>query len=216
MTTPIRVLVLEDRPADAELIELELRRAGFELDWTRVDSKKDFLANLSEDLDIILSDYSMPQFDALRALSLLQETGLDIPLIVVTGSFEAQAIECMKQGAADYLIKDRLGRLGPAVSQAIQERTLRREKRKVEQALRESEARFRSVAESAVDGLVLVDDNGEIGYWNPAAEQIFGYPEEEMLGQRLALLLAGQDRERFEAGIESFKPGGEPLPLGRR
>jgi len=107
----------------------------------------------------------------------------------------------MKRGAADYLIKDRLGRLAPAVSQAIQERMLRREKREVEQALRESEARFRSVAESAVDGLVLVDDSGEIGYWNPAAEQIFGYPEEEMLGKRLALLLADQDRERDEAGI---------------
>jgi len=89
---PLRVLILEDRPADAELIELELRRAGLELEWTRVDSERDFLASLSEDLDVILSDYSMPQFDALQALSLLQETGLDIPFIVVTGSFEEQAI----------------------------------------------------------------------------------------------------------------------------
>ena len=213
---PLRVLILEDRPADAELMELELRRAGLELEWTRVDSERDFLASLSEDLDVILSDYSMPQFDALRALGLLQETGLDIPFIVVTGSFEARAIECMKRGAADYLIKDRLGRLAPAVSQAIQERMLRREKREVEQALRESEARFRSVAESAVDGLVLVDDSREIGYWNPAAEQIFSYPEEEVLGKRFALLLADQDRERYEAGMAGFKPPGERVPLGRR
>ena len=213
---PLRVLILEDQPVDAELIELELRRAGLELDWTRVDSERDFLASLSEDLDVILSDYSMPQFDALQALNLLQQTGLDIPFIVVTGSFEARAIECMKQGAADYLIKDRLGRLAPAVSQAIQERMLRREKLEVEQALRESEARFRSVAESAVDGLVLVDTRGEIGYWNPAAEQIFGYPEEEMLGKRLALLLADQDRERYEAGMAGFKPPGERVSLGWR
>lgn len=213
---PLQVLILEDQPADAELMELELRRAGLELDWTRVDSEKNFLASLSEDLDIILSDYSMPQFDALQALNLLQQTGLDIPFIVVTGSFEDRAIECMKRGAADYLIKDRLGRLAPAVSQAIQERVLRSEKREVEQALRESEARFRSVAESAVDGLVLVDDGGEIGYWNPAAEQIFGYPEEEMLATSFALLLADRDRERCEAGMAGVEPTGERGPLGRR
>ena len=79
---PLRVLILEDRPADAELIELELRRAGLELEWTRVDSERDFLASLSEDLDVILSDYSMPQFDALRALSLL----LTVPAVLTVAS----------------------------------------------------------------------------------------------------------------------------------
>lgn len=216
MPTPIRVLILEDRPDDAELVVLELRRAGFEFDHQRVDTEQAYLASLVPELDIILSDFSMPDFDAMRALSLLQATGLDIPFIVVTGSFEDRAIECMKRGAADYLIKDRLGRLAPAVSQAIHERDLRKEKREVEQALRASEARFRSVAESAVDALVLVDDKEEIGYWNPAAEQIFGYPEEEMLGQRLTMLLADQERGRWAATVESFRPARKSARPGRR
>ena len=216
MLTPLHVLILEDRPEDAELVVLELRRAGFEFEHQRVDTEQAYLASLAPELDLILSDYSMPNFDAMRALSLLQATDLDIPFIVVTGSFEDRAIECMKRGAADYLIKDRLGRLAPAVSQALNDRMLRREKWRVEQALRASEARFRSVAESALDGLVLVDDKGEVGYWNPAAEQIFGSTEDEMLGKQLTLLLATQEHGRWTAAFGSFGSTGHREPGGRR
>jgi DNA-binding NtrC family response regulator len=91
---------------------------------------------LEPTLDIILADYSLPQFDALRALHLLQERDLDIPFIVVTGSVsEEAAVECMRQGATDYLLKDRLGRLGPAVERALQQKHLRDEKRQAEDAL---------------------------------------------------------------------------------
>lgn len=199
---PLRVLILEDQPDDAELLELELRRAGFEPNTIRLESEHGFASSLTEQLDVILSDYSMPQFDALRALSLLQQSGLDIPFIVVTGSFEAGAIECMKRGAADYLLKDRLGRLGPAILQSMRDRILRRERREIEAALRQSEARFRSVAESAIDALVLADEDGVIGYANPAATQTFGYPEEHLLGQHLKVLLAPDAQPGFEPGVE--------------
>ncbi|HEV8715028.1 MAG TPA: ATP-binding protein [Candidatus Binatia bacterium] len=138
MLTPLRVLILEDRPEDAELVLHELHRAGFDPSWQRVDTEADYLARLQGDLEVILADYSLPQFDALRALQLLQERDLDIPFIVVTTSLsEEVAVECMKQGAADYLLKDRLARLGLAVRRALQEKNLRDEKRRAEAALHE-------------------------------------------------------------------------------
>ena len=129
MRTALRVLILEDQPDDAELLVHTLKQAGFDLDWRRVDTQAEYEANLGSGLDVVLADYSLPQFTALQALELLQARELDIPFIVVTGSFEYMAIDCMKRGAADYLIKDRLGRLGLAVEQALQDRRVRAEAR---------------------------------------------------------------------------------------
>jgi CheY-like chemotaxis protein len=107
VTVPLRVLILEDRLADAELMVQELRRAGFDPDWQRVESEADYLAHLDPAPDIILADYNLPSFDALQALRHLQERGLDIPFIVVTGTIgDEAAAERIKQGATDYLLKD--------------------------------------------------------------------------------------------------------------
>jgi signal transduction histidine kinase len=139
MRAPLHVLILEDRPDDAEVVINQLWMSGFAPDWRRVQTATDYLANLDPDLDVILADYSLPQFDALQALHLLQVRNLDIPFIVVTGHIgdEEAAVQCMKQGAADYLLKDRLARLAPAVAHAIEQRHLRDEKRRVEEALRQ-------------------------------------------------------------------------------
>ena len=121
MATPLRVLIIEDRADDAELMLYELHRAGFEADWRRVETEEDYLAQLDPAPDIILADYTLPQWDALRAVQLLQERSLDIPLIVVTGTIsEEVAVECMKQGAANYILKDRMARLGQAVKHALE------------------------------------------------------------------------------------------------
>lgn len=137
--TPLRVLILEDQPADAELTLHELRRADFEPEWVRVETEQDFLAHLDPALDLILADYTLPQFDAARALHRLQESGLDTPFIVVSGSVgEEVIVECMRQGAADYLLKDRLSRLGLAVRRALEEHRLREEKRRADGVLQES------------------------------------------------------------------------------
>ena len=127
MKTPIRVLIAEDSPVDAELILRELRRAGYDPAWMRVDTEPDYLAQLHPDLDIILSDFEMPQFSGLRAMSLLKESGLDVPLIVISGTIgEEQAVATMKLGGADYLLKDRLSRLGQAVAGALMQRLAQR------------------------------------------------------------------------------------------
>ena len=135
MPLSLRVLILEDSELDAELVLYELRRAGYEPDWHRVDKEVDYLNSLSTDLDVILADYSisMPQFNALRALRLMKERGLDVPFIIVTGTMGEEAVaECMREGARDYLLKDRLGRLGSAIEHALQEKQLNDEKKRIE------------------------------------------------------------------------------------
>jgi len=142
MATPLRVLILEDREDDAELMLHELRRAGFAPAWRRVDTEADYLAHLDPALDVILADYSLPGFDAPRALHLLQGRGLDVPLIIVSGSVgEETAVAVMRQGAADYLLKDRLARLGPAVTQALDQKRLRAERSQALESLREADRR---------------------------------------------------------------------------
>ena len=137
MAIPLNLLILEDRPTDAELLVFELRDAGYQPNWKRVDTEVDYLAALGTQYDIILADFSLPQFDALRALRHLQDRQIDIPFIVVTGTIsEEVAVDCMKQGAADYLIKDRLSRLGQAVERALEQKRLRDEKSKADLALR--------------------------------------------------------------------------------
>lgn len=129
MKQEIRVLILEDRADDAELLAKELKKSGFQPDWFRVDSEEAYLNALDDSLDLILADYSRPQYTALKALDGLKESELDIPFIVVTGTIgEEQAVGCMKAGADDYLLKDHLARLGQADKQALQKKQLRDEK----------------------------------------------------------------------------------------
>ncbi len=124
----LRVLIVEDQPIDAELMVRELRPAGHEPAWQRVETEPDYLRELDAEPDVILADYKLPEFDAPRALELLRASGLSIPLIVVTGAVgEDAVVQCMRQGAADYLLKDRLARLGPAVAHSLEQHELQRQ-----------------------------------------------------------------------------------------
>ncbi len=183
MFTPLRVLILEDSLSDTELMLYELRSSGFELDWQRVETEADYLAQLDAGFDVILSDFYMPEFDAIQALRLLQSRGLDIPLIIVTHSIsEEAAVECMKQGAADYLLKHRMVRLGQAVMHAVQQKKLRDEKRQAEAALKESEERLRRLADNAQDIIYSyrVRPTRGFEYVNPAVTAITGYTPEQL------------------------------------
>src|ERR1044071_7006234 len=107
MTTPLSALIGEDEPDDANLMAVELRRAGFDPTITVVTDEADYRRSLDPSLDVILADYSLPQFRAPRALELLRARKLDIPFIVVSGTIDEDvAVECMRQGASDYLLKD--------------------------------------------------------------------------------------------------------------
>ena len=137
MNKSLRILMLEDVPSDAELIERELRKAEFVFSAKRVETRESFLAELKDfSPDIILSDYSLPTFDGVAALALAKEFYPLIPFIIVTGSLsEETAVECIKAGAADYVIKENLVRIGPAVKGALEKKRTLEEKERAEQAL---------------------------------------------------------------------------------
>ncbi len=139
MSKLLRVLIIEDSEDDAELLAIELERGGYEIIHRRVDTKADMKAALSESQpwDIVLADYSMPQFSAIAALDLLKECDLDLPFVIVSGKIgEDTAVAAMKAGAHDYLIKGKLARLIPAVERELKEAILREEYRAAQKRLR--------------------------------------------------------------------------------
>jgi PAS domain S-box-containing protein len=197
MTVPLRVLILEDRPADALLMVHELRRAGFDPVWQRVETEEDYVAHLQAHLDVILADYSLPQFNAMEALQLLQARGGDTPFVIVSATIgEELAVSAMKQGAADYLLKDRLARLGPAVARALQEVSERRARQQAEAALRASEARFRLVAEAAPVLLWMAGEDMGCTYFNEGWLAFTGRTMAQELGFGWADSVHPDDAER--------------------
>lgn len=144
----LRILMLEDNETDAELMVHTLRRGGFAFISKRVDTKTDFLRALkTQPPDVILSDYSLPSFDAMAALTSAKEYCPDVPFIFVTGTLgEEVAIETLKQGATDYVLKHRLSRLVPSVQRALREAAERRERRRAEEQLRESHEQLRALS----------------------------------------------------------------------
>ncbi len=173
---PIRVLVAEDVPAHAELNLRELRRAGFDPQWVRVDTEPAFLEKLSPDLDLILCDFAMPQFTGLRALELIRERGIEVPFIIISGTIgEETAVEAMRRGASDYLLKDRLARLGPAAEHALAQRKIKREREAAARALEETEERLNTIVENLNEGLIISDLEGRMLHWNPAALRMHGF-----------------------------------------
>ncbi|HEY8085538.1 MAG TPA: PAS domain S-box protein [Methylophilaceae bacterium] len=155
----IRVLILEDTLLDAELIIRELRRAQFDPEWVRVENRATFLAALESFApDLILADYQLPQFDGISALKLLRERALYIPFFLISGVIgEETAINAIKQGADDYLMKDRLGRLGSAISHALENRQLRNARKHAELRLMESEAGLRLFIKHSPAAIAMFD-----------------------------------------------------------
>ena len=176
---PLRILHIEDNPADAELITYELTRAAVEHESRCVATKKDFLAELRKSPpDAIISDFSMPQFNALDALHALKAHRVEVPFILVTGSqSEEVAVECIKEGADDYILKSSLKRLPTALLSTVQRKRAEREREDAEVRIREQAA----LLSKARDAIMVMDTHGAITFWNAGAERIYGWSTEEVV-----------------------------------
>jgi two-component system cell cycle sensor histidine kinase/response regulator CckA len=180
----LRILILEDVPMDAELVEYELERARIPFLSQRVDSRDTFLHALEDfNPDLILSDYTLPRFDGMAALSLAKERAPSIPFLIVTGSVnEETAVGCMKAGATDYLLKSNLARIGPAIEAALERSRAHAQKVQAEAALAASERRFRSLVQNSSDLVTILAPDGTILYASDSAERIVGYAPGDLVG----------------------------------
>jgi len=201
MQRPLDLLIVEDNPSDAELVVRALHRHGFDPTWQRVETEADFLAALRPRLDIILSDYTLPEFSAPAALDALRSSGLEIPFIIVSGTIgEDTAVAAMKQGAADYLLKDRLTRLGPAIEHAIDKMRLRLERKQTEARVHELVSMLDHTSEA-----IIVRDiaTRRISYWNQGAERLYGWTAGEAINRDIAELIF-LDPQDFDAVNETL------------
>ncbi|HPC86208.1 MAG TPA: PAS domain S-box protein [Smithellaceae bacterium] len=184
MPKPLNVLMIEDSEDDALLLTRALKKNGYEPNIGRVQTARDMSRALeSAPWDIILCDFHMPAFSGTEAIDLLKKTGLDIPLIVVSGAIgEETALDCIHRGASDYIMKGNLTRLGMAVQRGLEEKAMRGHHRQDEEALRRSEEKYRTILESIGDGYFETDLAGNFTFFNDALQRIWGYAKEELTG----------------------------------
>jgi len=181
----IKILLLEDNASDAKLLERRLFKRWQNLKIVRIFAAEDMQKALTEqEWDIIISDFSMPQFTGLEALEILHETRLDIPFIMVSGKMgEDVAVSVMRAGAQDYILKDKLDRLIPAIERELSEWETRKQNKKTKEELRISETAWAKTFSSIADSIMLVDSEGKIKQINKAAVNTFNLPKSEILGK---------------------------------
>jgi len=183
---PLRVLLIEDSVTDAELILLELERIGYAASWTRVESPEALTEALRESWDVALADYSMPRLDGVGALRLVREAYPDLPFIIVSGTIDEEtAVATLTAGADDFMVKGNWARLGPAIERSRREQRIRVARAQAEQALRDSEARYRSIIETTNEAVWVVKGDGCIAFVNSRTTELLGYSAEDLLGAPL-------------------------------
>jgi len=182
MSKGLGVLLVEDSEEDALLVERELRDHGYHPRCTRVQDKAGFTRALeAQPWDVIIADYSLPRFSATAALTLLQKTGTDVPFIIVSGAIgQETAVAATKAGAHDCIIKGRLARLAPALERGLRDVAVRRERRRAEQSLRESEARYRGLVEASRDAIFITQKDRFV-FANPAGLRLLGATRSEQV-----------------------------------
>jgi PAS domain S-box-containing protein len=204
----IKVLHLEDNEHDQIFVQEMLRVGGLECDLVAVKTSSDFESELKRrQYDLIISDYSMPSFDGLSGLEMARKLCPDIPFIFFSGTIgEESAIESLKKGAADYVIKQRPQRLVPAIQQALQNVAAKSLLKQTEQKNREQA----ELLDKATDAILVCDLNNHIIYWNRGAEQIYGWTVEEVMGKDIAqVLFHGKSPLQIEQMTKAVEESGE-------
>jgi two-component system, cell cycle sensor histidine kinase and response regulator CckA len=207
MDQRLNILLLEDVATDAALVVHELSRSGLQFASCRAETRDEFLDELQRfEPHIILADYSLPQFTAIDALRLLKERSADVPLILVTGSHSDEvAVECLREGADDYILKGALQRLPTAVVNAVRKKIGDRERRASREALRRSEEQYRLIADNTRDLICMVDLELTILYASPSHETVLGYASTELLARNVAQFLHAEDARIFQETLDEAR-----------
>ena len=195
MTAPLRILLLEDSPDDAELVARTLRNGGVRFESRRVDTEAAFVAALESFVpDLILADYMLPGFDGLKALELVRDRYPDLPFIFVTGTMgEERAVDSLHRGAEDYVLKDRLQRLPDAARRALRATAERGRFKEAERSLQLAATVFRASSE----GIVITDPDTRIVAVNPFFTEVTGYPPADIIGKTPRVLKSGAHDQAF-------------------
>ena len=213
----LKVLIVEDSPFDARVMENVLRQGGYEIQTKRVETSGEMQTVLSqESWDIILADYNLPTFSGPAALEIKQQSGIDIPFIIVSGGIgEDVAVAAMKAGANDYIMKGNYTRLVAAVERELREAESRRARRQAEKSLRESELRYRLLWESASDALLLCDSEGMIHFSNPSVQKVLGFKPDELVGSNFSILQPPSEVRNFTEFFRAASPGSSNSTFGQ-
>jgi len=205
MQSRLRVLHLEDDLRDTELVQASLEGEGISVELARIEAEQDFIAALKDGgFDLILADYTLPAFDGLSALKLAQRYAPDVPFLFVSGTLgEDVAIEALKTGATDYVLKARLARLGPAVNRALREAREKAERKRAEAALRDSEEQWKAAFESNPVMYFMVDRTGTTLSVNAFGADQLGYNPSELVDQSVLNVFYEADREQVWKGVEN-------------
>ena len=220
MSRPLRVLIVEDSPDDADLLMHELRRGGYAPTFERVETASAMKMMLENHVwDVILADHSMPHFSAIGALTQLQLIGLDLPFIIVSGSIgEDNAVACMKAGAHDYVMKDNLARLVPSIEREIREAEERRKRKQAEESLRKSAASLANAQQIVHLGNWEWDLIKNTFYWSDEAYRIFGLVPQSFCPTYEAFLDAvyADDRELVKKSVRDALYERKPYSIDHR
>lgn len=209
MNCPLNILIVEDDPLDAELIVERLRADGIDVEWRRVDSEKEFAECLEQNPQVVLSDFSLPAFDGMKALRMTRERDPDVPFIIVSGTIgEDRAVAAMQNGASDYIIKDRMGRLVPALKQALERSRMAMLQRQAEEAMRESEFKYRHLFEGLSDAAFLAEvASGRVLDVNPSAERLLGVDRKSLMGKMFETIHAPKEYGRVSEAMAGWITG---------
>lgn len=210
MGKSLRVLIVEDLEDDALLVIRELERGGYDIAFERVETAEVMTAALEKQAwDIIIADYHLPHFSAPEALTLLQQSNLDLPFIVVSGTIgEETAVATMRDGAHDYLMKGNLKRLVPAIERELHEAEVRRKRQRAEEALRESEKKYRELTDFLPQIVLETDERGNLKFLNYQAFQSTGYtPDDFNKGLSAMQLVIPEDRGKVKKNIQLVLSG---------
>ena len=212
-TRELHVLIVEDSEDDARLLLLQLRRSGYQPVARRVQTAEEMERAFDEKpWDLVIADYSLPSFSALAALELFHRRGLDIPFLIVSGTIgEETAVEAMRAGAHDYIMKGSSARLIPAIARELREAGERANRRRAEEALRDSERRFRALIEHSSDILTVLDAGGRILYESPSVERLLGHTAGALKGAALEEHVHPEDRHALAAALAQSAGASTPV-----